>query len=166
MECPEFDKLKGYANYLMVGLSVALVALYIILFIKDKHLRRAPGKLVIMFQIHLLLLYVGYLSSWPEFEEYEIASTYKDNRYHLCMFSGILFAYNMTVKWAIISCIEIEVLLKIMRPSSKDYSINPYIYYAIANLLGVIAIGMYLQLGKWAWNPISGCMLGDTDISQ
>lgn len=77
-----------------------------------------------------------------------------------------MWTYNSVVKWALITFIEIEVLLKTMSPSSKDYSYSPYLYYAIANILGAISLILYVELGDYAWNPIAGCMLGSTDESQ
>lgn len=69
MECPEYNKVKDYANYLLPCLSVSCILLDISLYIKDKHLRRAPGKLVFMAQFHMLPLYMAYTSTWPDFEE-------------------------------------------------------------------------------------------------
>jgi hypothetical protein len=62
--------------------------------------------------------------------------------------------------------VEVEILLKVMQPSSKDYAFSPYFYYAIANSIGAVGLVIYLLVGEWAWSPISGCMISSSGLSQ
>lgn len=88
------------------------------------------------------------------------------NKHHICTATGFVWTYSMTTKWVIITFVELEILCKTTRPSSKDYKINPYISLLISNVVGATAALLYMHLGSWMWNPISGCVLGSTDLSQ
>lgn len=65
MDCPEYDTVKYYANYLLCSVSLVFILSLIAFYALDKHLRRTPGKLILMFQSYMLLAYFCYFSSWP-----------------------------------------------------------------------------------------------------
>jgi hypothetical protein len=69
MDCPDYEHVKYYGNYLLGPLSTFCLLLSIALYANDSHQRKPPGKIVVMFQLHSLLMYLSYTSSWPYFEE-------------------------------------------------------------------------------------------------
>jgi hypothetical protein len=69
MDCPEYENVKNYANYLLCSVSVVFLLGLIAIYALDRHLRGTPGKLIVMFHSYMLLAYICYVSTWPALDE-------------------------------------------------------------------------------------------------
>jgi len=121
-------------------------------YFKDTHMSRPPGSLIATNQTVNFIFGFCYISSWPGLNSY-----FQSNTGYLCSVSSFIVVYALTCGWLYYFCINIELHIKVKKPNSRAYHINPCVYHAICQTLGLVTALYYTLDSEATWVIDQGC---------